>query len=305
MPPDVMPPDVMPPWAELAAATAFSFLRAASQPEEMVAQAAALGLAAIGIADRNTVAGVVRAHAAAKEVGVRLLPGSRLVFRDGTPDLIAYPEDRAAWGRLTRLLTVGKLRAAKGECLLDRADLFGHAAGLVLLAVPPQRPDAAFAAQVAALRTALGGQLYLLACRRLDAWDAARLGALAALDVPLVAANAPLYHVPERRPLHDVMTAIRLGTTVAAAGHALAANAEQYLKSPAEMARLFRDHPAALARTAEIVARCRFSLDDLAYEYPDEPVPPGTPAGGGARNDHEGTRADRGTSLRALFPDSA
>lgn len=140
---------------------------------------------------------------------------------------------------------MGKLRAAKGDCLLDRADLFGHAAGLLLLAVPPQRPDAAFAAQVAALRAVLGGQLYLLACRRLDTWDAPRLAALAALGVPLIAANAPLYHVPERRPLHDVMTAIRLGTTVAAAGHALAANAEQHLKSPAEMARLFRDHPAA------------------------------------------------------------
>ncbi len=269
-------PSAPPPFAELAAATAFSFLRGASRPEEMVAQAAALGLAALGLADRNSVAGVVRAHEAAKQAGLRLLVGSRLVFRDGTPDLIAYPEDRAARGRLTRLLTQGKLRARKGECLLDRGDLLDHAAGLILLALPPERPDAAFARAFAGLRAALGGRLALAAALRRDALDGPRLRALAAIDAGFVAVNEPLYHVPDRRPLHDAMTAIRLGTTVAAAGHALLANAERHLKGPAEMARLFRDHPAALSRTLDIVAACRFSLDDLAYEYPDEPVPAGT-----------------------------
>jgi error-prone DNA polymerase len=271
-----MPRLAPPPFAELAATTAFSFLRGASWPEEMVAQAAALGLAALGLADRNSVAGVVRAHAAAKQAGLRLLVGARLVFRDGTPDVIAYPEDRAAWGRLTALLTRGRRRARKGECLLDRIDLLDAAAGLVLLALPPERPDAAFARAFAELRAALGRQVHLAAAVRRDALDGRRLRALAAIDAGFVAVNEPLYHVPDRRPLHDAMTAIRLGTTVAAAGHALLANAERHLKGPAEMARLFRDHPAALARTLDIVAACRFSLDDLAYEYPDEPVPPGT-----------------------------
>jgi error-prone DNA polymerase len=269
-----MPPAI----AEPVAATAFSFLRAASRPEEMVAEAAALGLGALGIADYNTVAGVVRAHEAAREVGLRLLVGSRLVFRDGTPDLVAYPEDRAAWGRLTRLLTLGKGRAPKGECFLDRADLLDHAAGLVLIAMPPARPDGAFAAALASLRAACGTQLYLAAYRRLDAFDATRLRTLAALGLKLVATNDALYHVPQRRPLHDVMTAIRLGTTVAEAGLALMPNAERHLKSPEEMARLFRDHPAALAHQHEILERCRFSLDELAYEYPDEPIPPGRTA---------------------------
>ncbi len=263
-------------FAELAAATAFSFLRGASRPEEMVAQAAALGLAALGIADRNTVAGVVRAHEAGKQVGLRLLVGSRLVFRDGTPDLIAYPEDRAAWGRLTTLLTIGKRRAPKGECLLDRADLLDHADGLVLLALPPERPDEAFAAAFRDLRAMFGTHLHLAASCRLDAFDDARLRMAAELDADFVAVNEPLYHAPERRPLHDVMTAIRLGTTVEQAGFALLANAERHLKSPEAMARLFREHPGALARTLDVVARCRFSLDDLAYDYPDEPVPAGT-----------------------------
>ncbi|MBN9507989.1 MAG: error-prone DNA polymerase, partial [Alphaproteobacteria bacterium] len=266
------------PIAEPVAATAFSFLRAASRPEEMVAQAAAIGLGALGIADCNTVAGVVRAHEAAKQTGLRLLVGSRLVFRDGTPDLAAYPEDRAAWGRLTRLLTLGKGRAPKGECFLDRADLLDHAEGLVLIAVPPARPDAAFAAALAPLRAACGANLYVAAYRRFDAFDTARLRALAALDLKCVATNDALYHVPERRPLHDVMTAIRLGTTVAAAGLDLPANAERHLKSPQEMARLFCDHPDALAHQQEIVRRCRFTLDELAYEYPDEPIPPGRTA---------------------------
>ena len=271
-----MPTPPAPPYAELAAATAFSFLRGASRAEEMVGQAAALGLAALGVADRNTVAGVVRAHEAAKEAGLRLLAGSRLAFRDATPDLIAYPRDRAAWGRLATLLTIGKRRAKKGECHLDRADLLAEAEGLVLLALPPERPDAEFAIAWRALRRDLGPALHLAAFRRLDAFDGRRMGALAALDPDFVAVNEPLYHAPERRPLHDVMTAIRLGTTVAAAGHALLANGERHLKPPAEMARLFRDHPAALARTLAIAEDVRFSLDDLRYEYPDEPVPEGT-----------------------------
>ena len=270
-----MPARPTPPFAELAASTAFSFLHAASQPEEMVARAAELGFVALGIADRNTVAGVVRAHQAAKQAGLRLLPGSRLCFVDDTPDLLAYPTDRTAWGRLTCLLTVGKQRAKKGDCVLRRADLLDHAGGMILLALPPELPDSRFAARFGELRAALGRQVRVAAFCRLDAHDPLRLEMAAAIDPGFVATNDPLYHVTERRPLQDVLTAIRLGTTVLAAGRLLAVNAERHMKSPATMARLFSSHLAAIARTIDIADRCRFSLDDLRYEYPDEPVPEG------------------------------
>jgi len=265
--------------AEPVAATAFSFLHAASRAEEMVAAAAELGLAALGIADRNTVAGVVRAHEAAKEAGVRILPGARLVPRDGSPELVVYPTDRAAWGRLTRLLSLGKSRAPKGECFLDLPDVLAHAAEQLLIVMPPARPDDGLMLTLATLREVVGDRLYLAATRRHAADDAARLRALADLArrarVPLLATNDALYHAPERRPLHDVMTAIRLGTTVAEAGLALLANAERHLKSPQDMARLFHRHPQALAAGLELCERAGFSLTALSYEYPDEPVPAG------------------------------
>jgi len=269
-------------YAELAVATPFSFLRGASQPDELVARAGELGIAALGIADRNTVAGVVRAHEAAKAAGLRILPGARLVFRDGTPELLCYPTDRAAWGRLTQLLTLGKSRTRKGECDLDFADLAAHGAGQILIALPPQRLDAAFTGRLETLRKTFPNRAYLAASRRHRGDDAARLRTLADLAahtrLPLVAINDVLYHAPERRPLHDVMTCIRLGTTIAAAGRALQPNAERHLKSPAEMARLFRAHPGAVERTLDVVSRCTFSLDDLSYEYPEEPIPPGLTA---------------------------
>jgi error-prone DNA polymerase len=270
------------PFAEPLAATAFSFLRGASRAEEMVAAAAALGLAGIGIADRNSVAGVVRAHEAARQAGVRVLVGSRLVLRDTPVELACYPRDRAAWGRLTRLLTVGKLRAPKGECFLDLADVLAHAAGQSFIAIPPPRLDAGFRATLAVLHEALGGRLCLAISRRHGADDSRRLRNLAALAqgfrIKPIASNDALYHAPERRPLHDVMTAIRLGVTVADAGLALLANGERHLKSPAEMARLFRDYPQALAQSRELLERTGFSLDQLSYEYPDEPVPEGKDA---------------------------
>jgi error-prone DNA polymerase len=288
------------PYAELQCATAFSFLRGASHADELVATAAALGHAALGVADRNTVAGVVRAHEAAKQAGLRLLVGSRLAFRDGTPDLLCYPADRAAWGRLTRLLSVGKQRTTKGECRLDFADLAAYAAGQIVLAVPTARLDARFGAQITRLRELFANRLYLAASRRHRGDDARRLRALAeiatACRVPMVATNDVLYHAPERRALHDVMTAIRLGVPVAGAGFALQPNAERHLKSPAEMARLFREHPQAIARTLEIVERCPFSLDELAYEYPDEPVPQGT-----TPDQHLATLTRQGAAAR--YPD--
>ena len=274
-------------YAELQAVSNFSFLRGASHADELVERAAELGLAAIGIADRNTLAGAVRAHVAAKAADLRLLVGARLDLACGL-SLLCYPRDRAAYGRLCRLLTLGQRRAAKGGCVLHRDDVKAHAEGQVLIALPPDRLDqeagegdgAPFEVSLAALRRRHEGPLYLAAHMLYRGDDRSRLNRLAALaerhEAPLVATNAVHYHVRERRPLQDVLTAIRERTTVAEAGWRLAANAERHLKSGAEMARLFRDHEDAVARTLKIVRLCSFSLDELAYEYPDEPVPAGS-----------------------------
>src|SRR5207248_3620983 len=231
---------------------------------------AALGHGAIAITDRNSVAGLVRAHHAAKTVGIRLVVGVRLDLRDGT-SLLAYPQDRAAYGRLTRLLTLGKRRAPKGECHLDYADVVTHGEGQILIALSPE-----LAPRLAA---DFAGRAYLAAHHLYRGDDARRLARLAALSedtgLPLVAMGDVLYHIPERRPLQDVLTCIREHCTIAEAGFRLAANAERHLKPPAEMARLFRGYEDALARSLEIVERCRFSLEELKYEYPEEPVPDG------------------------------
>ena len=272
-------------YAELQVASAFSFLRGASSPEELAATASVLGLSAIGITDLNSVAGVVRMWDAAKEVGIRLVVGARLSFRDATPDLLCYPRDRAAWGRLTRLLTVGKGRVPHGDtgdaakatnrCFLHYADLLEHGEGQLLLALAPDQLDGKFRETLQRLKADFRGRAYLAASRRYRGDDAGRLRAMAELPLPMVATNDVLYHLPDRRPLQDVMTCIRLGCRIDQAGLALQPNAERYLKSPKEIERLFRDHPDAVSRTRDIVERCGFSLEELAYEYPDEPIPPG------------------------------
>ena len=263
-------------YAELQVTSNFSFLRGASHPDELVMTAAALGHQAIAITDRNSVAGLVRAHHAAKTVGIRLVVGVRLDLGDGT-SLLAYPEDRAAYGRLTRLLTLGKRRAPKGECHLDYADVVAHGEGQVVVVLPPEEGDVAeLAARVAA---DFSGRAYLAAHHLYRGDDARRLARLAVIaersGLPLLAMGDVLYHIPERRPLQDVLTCIHEHCTITEAGFRLAAHAERHLKPAAEMARLFRFHPDALARSLEIVARCRFSLDELRYEYPEEPVPDG------------------------------
>ena len=265
-------------YAELQVTSNFSFLRGASHPDELAVTAAALGLEAFAVTDRNSLAGIVRAHVAAKRAGVRLVVGARLDLADGT-GLLCFPTDRAAYGRLATLLTAGKRRAGKGECRLDRADLLAHAEGQILIALPPDEPDAAFADMLRQLRDRLGGRLYLAAHHLYRGDDARRLAHLAELAervrTPLVATNDVHAHSPARRPLQDVLTCIREGRTVAEAGRRLFANAERHLKAPAEMARLFARYPDAIARTHEIAAACRFSLDELRYEYPAEPVPEG------------------------------
>ena len=283
----------VPPYAELAVTTNFSFLRGASHPKEFILQAVALGLTGIGIADRNSVAGVVRAYSALEEWNehvrsekekkgidlptVKLIVGARLVFADGTPDILAYPQNRKAWGRLTRLLTVGKSRGDKGDCILFLDDLLEHIAGLNLIVMPPARLKAdLLGAVLARLKSVSFRQPVWLAASMLYRGDdnrrLARLRAIAEKAlVPLIAVNDVLYHEAERRPLQDVMTCIRERVTIDKAGRLLEANAERHLKGPQEMTRLFRRAPDAIDRTLRFLDGCNFSLGELeGTEYPDE-----------------------------------
>jgi error-prone DNA polymerase len=263
-------------FAELLVASNFSFLRAASHPEELIAAAKALDLSAIGIADRNSLAGAVRMHVAAKEAGVRLVVGARLEFSDGTPDIAVYPEDRAAYGRLCRLLTTGNRRAPKGECLLALEDLAAHCEGLLLLVVPPVRVDDAFLAALTAISALRPGAVWTAATLSHCGQDRRRLQRLErmakAAGAPLLATQDVLVHTPERRALLDVVTCIRAGVTLDHAGLRLAANAERHLKSGAETLRLFRDRPEAVSASVELMTRAAFSLDELRYEYPEEAI---------------------------------
>jgi error-prone DNA polymerase len=268
-------------YAELAVTTNFSFLRGASHAAEHVKRAAELGLAAIGIADRNTLAGVVRAHVAAKEAGVRLLVGARLVPIEG-PDILVYPMDRAAYGRLSRLLSEGKMKqeAAKGECLITLADILGASEGQILIVIPPETATIRFADELATIATKAPGRVFLAARAAFSGRNRERLARLAEIgtlaDVPLIAINDVLYHIPDRRPLQDILTCIREHCTIDTAGFHLEANAERHLKSPREMTRLFRGFEPAIASTLAVLEKCRFNLAELSYEYPDEPVPPGS-----------------------------
>ncbi|MGN6818126.1 MAG: error-prone DNA polymerase [Sphingomonas sp.] len=369
-------------FAELVAATNYSFLRGASHPSDMVGEAIKLEMRGIGIADRNTVAGVVRAHVALKEwreraprawlkakikheadrpweafseapdapevdPDFRLVVGARLVFRDGTPDIVAYPATRFGWGRLTRLLTVGNRRAVKGGCLLDFVDLIEHHQDLLLIVLPdssfasdeveelpkkrqidegqdrgtlqlgddeivetnvipfpdrqagsvaastvsqpiaeivhwdpePVRGDDGLHAVLSRLKRVVGDRLWLGVTMPRSGRDGRRIDKLAAFarqaTVPMLATNDALYATAEQRPLHDVVTCIRKGTSVKQAGRLLEANGERYLKTPGEMARLFERYPQALMETERLLSRIHFTLDELRYEYPHEPVPEG------------------------------
>ena len=276
-------------FAELAATTNFSFLEGASHPSDMVATALELGHKGIGIADRNTVAGVVRAHAALRDavadagqrVDFKLIVGARLVFADDTPDIIAYPTDRRAWGRLCRLLSLGNLRAKKGQCSLFFDDLIAWGEGMALIICHGAAANADVK-KIARLKEV--GQVWIGASMHRAGRDRRRLDTLKTLSaqagVPLIALNAPLYATPEDRALQDVMTCIREKVKILEAGRLLAANAERHLKPASEMQRLFADAPDALAQTKVLMDRITFTLDDLRYEYPHEPVPPGwTPMG--------------------------
>jgi len=265
-------------YAELQVTTNYSFLRSGSHPAELVERAIELGHTAIGITDRNTLAGVVRAFAAARAEKktdpdrIKLLVGSHLETRDGY-SLLAYPTDLDAYKRLSRLLTLGNRRADKGQCDIVFDDLAGYADGLIAIVLPPRRPeDPAFRERLRALARLFGDRCYLAGTMLYRGDDARRLVQLDDLahemGVKLVATNDVHYHTPERRALQDVVTAIRLGCTVAELGFRRFASAERHLKDGTEMARLFRRHPHAIVATQEIVRRCSFSLRQLDYQYP-------------------------------------
>jgi len=278
-----------PAYAEIGITTNFSFLRGGSHPKDYVHEAGNLRLAAIGIADHNTLAGVVRAYSAIDDPDVKhkpkLLIGSRLVFIDGTPDILVYPRDRAAYGRLCRLLTRGKRgeETLKGECHLKFDDLLEFAEGQLLALALPHRFEEAKAQEVLdRLRSSRADGVWLAASLLYRGDDRRRLAQLQRIalhaGVPLLATNEVLYHHPSRRPLQDVLTCIREKATIETIGKRLEANAERHLKPAEEMARLFRDAPEAVAETMRFAGRIAFSLDQLKYQYPDEPVPPGKTA---------------------------
>jgi error-prone DNA polymerase len=265
-----------PAYAELLAASNFSFLRGASHPEEIAAAAAVLGLTGFAIADVNTLAGAVRGHLAAKTTGARYAVGCRLAFRDGTPDMAVWPSDRAAYGRLCRLLTTANLRTTKGECHLALADLLEWGEGLELAILPRRRIDRGVGRALATLADAFRGHVRLGAILLYHGDDRRRLAETATLarrfGVPLLALGDVLYHAPERRPLQDVLSCIREHRTLENAGRLLEANAERHMRSPAEMARLFANYPQAVVETLAVFERLQFSLDELGreYEYPLE-----------------------------------
>jgi len=266
-------------YTELQCTSNFSFLRGASHPEELVEQAAAYGYRAIGITDRNNVAGIVSAHLAARTLGIQFLPACRLDLLDG-PSLLAYPMNVAGYSQLSGLLTTGNLRAEKGECHLYKTDVYHQLKDLILIVVPPVilngrfEFDLSFEKQTAVYRDIFGERLYLAASRRYLGDDAKQLFRISQLSsrlgIPMVATNDVHYHEPSRRPLQDILTCIREKCTIQNAGFRLHQNAERYLKSEDEMKRLFNQYPEAIRNTQKIAEACQFNLHMLKYEYPEE-----------------------------------
>ena len=280
------------PYAELHCLSNFSFLRGASHPEELVARAAELGYEALAITDRNSLAGVVRAHLAAKEHDLRLIIGAEITPCDAPP-IVLLATTRAAYGRLARLITRGRLRSPKGGCNLALADIaeLGWQSGLIGVVIPPaevtfpvtrQSGPAACAGPVdpyAVYRDTFGRDLFLAAELTGEVPDVERLAQLFSLSrrtgIPLVAAQAVHYHIPQRRYLQDVLTCIREKCTLATAGTRLFPNAVRHLHPRTRLAQRYAACPELVRRTVEIARRCAFGLDELRYEYPDELCPAG------------------------------
>jgi error-prone DNA polymerase len=264
-------------YAELQTTSNFSFLRGGSHPDELVEHAATLGYEAIAITDRNSLAGIVRAHLAAKKLDIRFIPACRLDLLDG-PSLLAYPTDRDAYGRLSALLTVGNLRAEKGECHLYKADVYDHQKGIQFIIVPPDELNARFdydddfKSHVAEFRANFDQALYMAATRSYSGDDAKRLARLAQFGIPMAAVGDVHYHETNRRELQDILTCIREKCTIHTAGFRLHANAERFIKPVDELYRLFRDYPQEIDHALKIADACRFSLDTLKYIEPEEKI---------------------------------
>ncbi|MFH1018903.1 MAG: DNA polymerase III subunit alpha [Pseudomonadota bacterium] len=263
-------------YAELRAKTNFSFLEGASHPEEIVLQAKELGLSALAITDRNGLYGVVRAHVAAKKSGLPFIVGSELALPAGET-VVLLAASRRGYGHLCRLISLGLQRHEKGNPSIEWDDLAAHQEDLWALYPAPYRSKSA-----GFLKDLFGRRLSIALHRTLEASDVRRTLEAFELSkefgVPLVATNDVHYHDSSRQPLQDVLTAIRLKTTLKDAGRKLFPNAERRLKSPSEMEHVFHDRPDALARSLEIAQACRFSMDELRYRYPDEFLPPGKTA---------------------------
>jgi error-prone DNA polymerase len=285
-------------YVELQVISHFSFLRGASSPEELFAAAACQGHSALGLADWGSVAGVVRGWDGQKATGVRMIPGARVTTTEGHA-LLLYPTDRAAWSRLTRLLSIGKARGGKGFCILDWADISAHAEGMVAILLP-DLADGTTAAQLDDIAGTFGARSYCALSLRRRPDDGLRLHQLATLaaqhHMRAVATGDILYHSPETRPLQDVVSAIREKTTVDALGYRRERFMDRHLKSPAEMERRFAAFPDAIQASADIAALCRFDLGEIQYQYPYEQVMAG-------RTAQEALAELTRHAARALFPD--
>ncbi|ODT80014.1 MAG: hypothetical protein ABS76_17640 [Pelagibacterium sp. SCN 64-44] len=320
-----------PAYAELISTSNFSFLRSGSHPEELVNAAMQMGLAALGLCDRNSFAGVVRGYVAARDnkktaQDFRYLVGVRLCFADGTPDIVAYPSDRAAYGRLCKLLTLGNQRGEKGNPKLFLDDLFGSgdpvsdneqgpqedsSQGQLFILLPDESDWGATERVMDRLGRQAPGRVWVAGTPRFDGQDRARLNRVNELarrhKARMIASNDVFYHEPARRMLLDVVTCIREHVTLDEAGFGLSVNAERHLKPGAEMARLFAEHPDAIAQTQAFIARIDFSLGQLEYNYPEETVGNGETAqqtlerltwAGAARRFPEGVPPDTESQIR-------
>ena len=298
------------PYVPLWCKSNYSFLEGASHPEELVDACRQNGIPALALTDRHGVYGMVRAHVRARRQGIHLVAGSQVSLREGA-EILLLARNQEGYRNLCRLLTDGHLRSSKGKCRPDGQAVCGRSRGLIALWIgspdPGASPQAASESLLEPFKAAFEDCLYLLLARHRQAQEASREMQLRKLaerfKLPTVAAVEVLYHSPERRRLQDVLTCIREGVTLAAAGRLIRPNDQHALKSPEELARLFSDDPESVRRTLEVAARCSFSLQELRYRYPLEPLPEGKTSSQHLRDrTFEGAARRLGKEFHGLAP---